>query len=177
MAKKWDPGVLQEQLKPRGNHPCSQFDQFLSAPPSPAVSMCLGKAFHAKPVREKLVRTLWCPRSGSCLRVCHLSSASFHTAGAAALRKKKTQTKPQNLGFGSGNCSFFWGGKKKKIILFFFLADPGAHWEGDQGLWGWRSASVSGRTILDLQPCLPDSLPEGGGGQPDDHRECQGIQK
>lgn len=86
--------------------------------------MCLGKAFHAKPVREKLVRTLWCPRSGSCLRVCHLSSASFHTAGAAALRKKKTKPNPKTLALGQGTAVFL-GGKKKKNPLFFSLQTLG----------------------------------------------------
>lgn len=43
--------------------------------------MCLGNPSHVKPVIEKLLRTLWCPWSGSCSASVSLFSASFHRAG------------------------------------------------------------------------------------------------
>lgn len=99
--------------------------------------MCLGNLSYVKPAAEKLLGTLWCPGERVTVR------ASFHRAGGAAC---ETAGRGVALVLRCGaDCVLPFENR-----FSLSVADPGAHRQSDQGLWGRRPARLGWRAVLDV---------------------------
>lgn len=152
MAKKQDTGGLQEQLNAQRRPflvpiisvlsgfftPC-----FVVSPPSsPDVRNVSGKPFLCKTTNRETAEnplvslkwelsasvSLWCFFSHSRSAACETTLRSI----ALVLRCKA--------------CCIF----PFKNHFSLSVADPRAHRQSDQSLWGWRFASVGWRAVLDV---------------------------